>query len=141
MKKEQSLRADMFLPGWILGFGIVLEAAAIGCIVGALITHEFLLLIGTVLCALLGTAAIMCWNNQKINIIDDTTFEYTTFLGKKKTYFFTEIKSVRQNADSLTLFVGSDKVHIESCAILSERLADKFNSALGFVNDEEQNTD
>ncbi len=130
MKKDSSLRADMFLPVWVFGLGIFLFVAALAFVVGAFIVHEFLLLIGTLICALLGAAAVMCWKNQTINIIDDNTFEYTTFLGNKKTYYFSQVKDIRQNSDSLTLFVGSDKVHIESCAILSDPLVNKINEGL-----------
>ena len=35
---------------------------------------------------------------------------------------FSDITGLKRNADSMTLLVGTEKVHIESCAILSERL-------------------
>ena len=127
-KKE--LKADMFLPAWVLGLGIFLLAAAIGCVVGTFVMQNLWFMIGTLLCAVLGTAAVMCWKNQKIRIIDDNTFEYTTFFGNKKTYYFSQIRNIRVNSDSLTMFVGEDKVHIETCAILSESLAEKINRAL-----------
>ena len=40
---------------------------------------------------------------------------------------------MRRNSDSMTLFVGEGKVHIESCAILSDRLVDRINKQLESV--------
>ena len=81
-------------------------------------------------CILLGIGALMCWKNQTIRIIDEEKFEYTTFLGNKKVYAFSDIKGLIRNSDSLTLLVKDKKVHIESMAILSERLIEKINEAL-----------
>ena len=39
-------------------------------------------------------------------------------------------KVLIKNQDSLTLLVAGKKVHIESMAILSERLAERINKAL-----------
>lgn len=63
-------------------------------------------------------------------MISDEEFEYTTFLGKTHRYAFRDITALRKNQDSLTLFVGKNKVHIESMAVLSERLVDRINQAL-----------
>ena len=82
------------------------------------------------LCAVLAVAAVLCWRNQTIQILDEETFEYTTFLGNKKVYSFSEIRSVRKNSDSATLFVGDGKVHIEAMAIMSDRLTEKLDNAL-----------
>ena len=129
-EKKGEPRADMFLPRYILLFGAVLALGAVGC----LVAFAFLLHIGFIVaaaaCAILSVLAFMCWSNQKIIILDDDRFQYITFTGTKKTYRFSEIKSLRRNNDSLTLFVGNGKVHIESAAILSERLIKKINEAL-----------
>ena len=63
-------------------------------------------------------------------MLPNDSFEYTTFLGKKSVYRFTEIKGLRRNNDSMTLLVGEKKVHIESVAILSAALVDRINRAL-----------
>lgn len=123
-------RADMFLPNWLNAFGIFLDAVAIAFLVATFITQIWWLLIGFLISGGLGIAAHLCWKNQTIRIIDETKFEYTTFLGNKKRYYFSEIKQLAFNQDSLTLFVGGGKVHIESSAIISEDLFDMINAAL-----------
>ena len=123
-------RADMFLPGWVMGLGVVLYLAAIGFAILALATMMWYPLIGFALLAILGGAAHLCWKNQSVRILDESRFEYTTFLGKKTVYLFSEIKDLRQNSDSFTLFVGDGKVHIEFAAYVSQRLFDKIREAL-----------
>lgn len=123
-------RADMFLPDWLMEFGIFLDIAAAVCFVIAFVTQVWEFIIGFPILGVLGIAAWLCWKNQSIKIIDENRFEYTTFLGKKTIYYFTEIKQLRKNQDSLTLFVGNGKVHIESIANISQKLVDKIADAL-----------
>ena len=79
---------------------------------------------------LLGIVELMCWKNQSIRVVSDEEFEYTTFLGNTHRYAFRDITALRKNKDSLTLFVGKNKVHMESMAVISERLAKLINQAL-----------
>lgn len=123
-------RADMFLPGWLNGFGIFLDIVAVALLVAMFITQTWALAIGFVIAGLLGVAATLCWKNQTIRIIDEDTFEYSTFLGKKIRYRFSEIKELRVNQDSMTLFVGNGKVHIEAMVVISQELMDKIDTAL-----------
>ena len=123
-------RADMFLPGWLNGFGIFLDIVAVALLVAMFITQTWALAIGFVIAGLLGVAATLCWKNQTIRIIDEDTFEYSTFLGKKIRYRFSEIKKLRVNQDSMTLFVGNGKVHIEAMVVISQELMDKIDTAL-----------
>ena len=51
-------------------------------------------------------------------------------LGTVHVYNFSDITGLRRNNDSLTLFVGKKKVHLESMAIMSERLAKALSDAL-----------
>ena len=112
--------ADMHLPEWILGFGLVLiVGAAVIVILSAAALKA--LLIGVVM-LIGGVLAILCFRNQKIFITSEETFVYRTFLGNCRTYRFDEIEKLVQNRDSLTLFVRGEKVHIESSAVLRERL-------------------
>ena len=129
-EKKGEPRADMFLPRWILLFGIVLALGAVVCLVVFAFLLHWGLLVGMAACAILSGLAVMCWNNQKIIILDEERFQYVTFTGTKKNYRFSEIKGLRKNSDSMTLLVGKDKVHIESAAILSDRLIAKINEAL-----------
>ena len=94
-----------------------------------IVHHLVLLFLGVgILC--LGVLACLCWNNQKARVISDQEFEYTTFLGKTHRYYFRDITGLRKNSDSMTLYVDGNKVHIESCAILSERFITLINQAL-----------
>ena len=71
-------------------------------------------------------------------MFENDTFEYTTFLGNKKVYSFNEINGIRYNNDSMTLFIGDGKVHIESTAIITERLAERVNKQLEIIYGSEQ---
>lgn len=124
-------RADMYLPAWLFGFGLLLLAFG-GILLAVSVAVQlpaFLSALAAVL-ALLGVAAVMCWKNQTIRMLDDDCFEYSTFLGKKTVYRFSDIKELRKNTDSMTLFVADGKVHIESIAIVTDRLAERINREL-----------
>ena len=120
---------DMYLPAWVLGLGIMFFAAAIVCIVLAF-TDSVSLLIGAAVFAGVGVAAVLCWKNQWVKMEDDDSFIYSTMFGNKKRYYFYEIKDLKRNADSLSLICEDGKIHIESCAIMTERFVDAVNSAL-----------
>ena len=123
-------RADMFLPEKILIFGIILLGFAFYIVKELFINFSFIWILALTACIILSIAAFLCWKNQTIKIIDEERFEYKTFLGKKAVYLFKEIKELRKNPDSFTLFVADGKVHIESCAILTDRLVEKIDEAL-----------
>jgi len=124
-------RADMFLPNWLNGMGILSDGIAVAALVSALVTKQWWLFILFLLFGVIGIAAYLCWKNQTIRILDNDTFEYTTFLGKTFRYRFSEIRNLRVNTDSLTLFVADGKVHIESIVVISKELMDKIDAALG----------
>ncbi|MBR2888879.1 MAG: hypothetical protein IKC09_01225 [Oscillospiraceae bacterium] len=123
-------RADMYLPDRMLGMAIIFLLIGIGLAVAACFTLNPYMILGAVVMIPVGIAALLCWKNQKINMVTSGTFEYTTFLGNTKTYRFADITGLRRNQDSLTLFVGKEKIHIESMAVLSDRLIAAINNAL-----------
>ncbi len=127
---EDETRADMYLPERLLAMGLVF--LAIGIVLGGslLWTFDWAKAVLAVASAGAGIVALMCWRNQKIVVISSNQFEYTTMFGQTRTYYFSDITGLRQNKDSMTLFVGNEKVHIESMAVLSERLVDAINEAL-----------
>ena len=121
-------RADMYLPVFLLAFGLLLGLAALGCAIAFVVTFALPLIIIVAALALLSVAAVLCWKNQTIRIIDDERFEYTTFLGNKKVYEFRDIKAIRYNSDSTTIILDNGKVHIESMAVMSKQLTEKLNN-------------
>ena len=128
--RQTKARADMFLPNWLNGFGFFLDAIAVAFLIAAFVTQKWGLLVGFLIAGALGIAAFLCWKNQIINIIDENTFEYSTFLGKKTRYRFSDIRELKANSDSYTLFVGDGKVHIESIVMISGELMNKIEAAL-----------
>ena len=126
-------RADMFLPDRLLAMSIVFLAGGIVSIALAII-NSVTWVLGVIICFAFGIAALLCWKNQSIRIISDEQFTYTTMFGKTRTYSFSDIQGLRRNQDSLTLFVANEKVHIESMAILSERLVERIDNALEKVS-------
>ena len=123
-------RADLYLPDFLLAFGIVLMLFAVGlAVAGFIMLNIWLFVVGAV-ALVLGASAVLCWRNQTIRVLSDEQFEYITFLGTVHVYNFSDITGLRRNNDSLTLFVGKKKVHLESMAIMSERLAKALSDAL-----------
>lgn len=127
---DDAPRADMYLPIKILSLCPVLFIAGIVFAVMAVLKNTPVLAVLSPICIILAVAALLCWRNQKIEMLSDDEFEYSTFLGKKTIYRFDEIKSLRKNRDSMTLYVGYGKVHIESGAILTERLIERIDREL-----------
>ena len=126
-------RADMFLPDRLLAMSIVFLAGGIVSIALAII-NSVTWVLGVVICFAFGIAALLCWKNQSIHIISNEQFTYTTMFGKTRTYSFSDIQGLRRNQDSLTLFVANEKIHIESMAVLSERLVERIDNALEKIN-------
>lgn len=127
-------RADMFLPDKLLAMAIVFLAGGTACALFTIFTFAIWAIIFASLGIVLGIFALLCWKNQSIRIISDEQFTYTTMFGKTRTYSFSDIQGLRRNQDSLTLFVANEKVHIESMAILSERLVERIDNALEKVS-------
>ena len=131
-------RADMYLPVWLLAFAMLLLFGGVGIGICAIISLSGLAGVGAIACEGLGFLALLCWKNQAIRMLSDESFEYSTFLGNKTIYQFSDIKGLRENQDSMTLFVADGKVHIESCAIVTERLTKRINEQLEKIDGNEQ---
>lgn len=86
--------------------------------------------IAALVCFILAAAAMLCWKNQSARMLSDDEFEYKTFLGNTRRYSFSQITQLKQNPDSCTLFVGKEKIHIETCAILTDRFIERINRQL-----------
>lgn len=127
---DEEPRADMYLPIWLLAFALALLVGGVAIAVCAIVFLSVVAAIVALVCLILGISALLCWKNQTIRMLSDDSFEYTTFLGNKREYRFSEIVGLKTNNDSMTLSVGNEKVHIESCAILTERLVERINQEL-----------
>lgn len=130
VKLSDEPRADMYLPLWLFAMGLVLCIGALGVIVYSVITLKWLWCGLAALALGLGILAMVCWKNQTVTVISEEEFVYSTFLGNKKTYRFDQIKKLVKHNDSMTLYVGDGKVHIESSALITKRLSAKINEAL-----------
>lgn len=121
--KSAAHEKDVHLPGWVCGLGVLLFLIAGVCTLQAINNPDNWLphAIAGVMVLGLGVAAILCWKNQWIEVLDDETFLYSTMLGKKKSYRFADIQRLNKNNDSFTLIMKDGKVHIESCAVISSR--------------------
>ena len=136
---DGEMRADMFLPIKLLAFSVVLVMAGIAIGVYAFLNSSLGAAVGACIALALGVGALLCWKNQTITVLNDEEFEYCTFLGKKIVYRFSDIRLIRKNNDSMTMFVGNGKVHIESMAILSDRLIGLINKQLESLYGEKEN--
>ena len=123
-------RADMYLPDRLLAMAIVFLAGGIACAIFAVFHFAVWAVACAALGIVLGVFAVLCWKNQSIHIISNEQFTYTTMFGNTHTYSFSDIQGLRRNSDSMTLFVANKKVHIESMAIISDRLRDRIHKAL-----------
>lgn len=127
---EDAPRADMYLPERLLAMALVALVGGVGCGIYA----AFSLAVWAIACAplgiVMGVMALLCWKNQSIRVISDEQFTYTTMFGNTATYSFADIRGLRKNQDSMTLFVADKKVHIESMAVMSPRLINLINASL-----------
>ena len=135
---EQEPRGDMYLPVYLLSMSLVLVVCGIAAAVYALAKMSIVASVIALALLALGVAAFLCWKNQKILMLPNDTFEYTTFLGNKRIYRFEDIQGVQWHNDSSTLLVGEEKVHIEAMAVLSDRLIKRIDAKLQQLNQENQ---
>lgn len=128
VRPEDENPADMFLPEKLLSMALVfLAASVISAVTAVLKGHALGWYIGAGVLLTLCISAFLCWRNQKICMLSDEEFTYTTMLGKTTTYRFDEIVALKKNKDSFTLMMKNGKVHIESMAILSDRLVRRID--------------
>lgn len=125
---DNTPKADMFLSSRVLAISLVFATLGIGCGVGFVFTSHIGLVVACPLLLIFSLGAFLSWRNQRIYIIDEDTFVYSTFLGRKKVYHFSDITAIRRNGSSCTLFVGAGKVHIDSTVIMTNRLAAMINA-------------
>ncbi|MBR5287015.1 MAG: hypothetical protein IKU34_00295 [Clostridia bacterium] len=129
VRGEDENPADMFLPDRLLSMSVVfLSAAVVSVIIALLRSHAIGWYLAAAAALALGVSAFLCWRNQKICILSDEEFTCTTMFGKSRTYRFDEIVALRKNNDSFTLIMKDGKVHIESMAILSDRLIEQIDA-------------
>ena len=123
---EETRKADMHLPERMLGMALASLLAVFLLIGRYIFVKEIMYLILAAAFLFIFIGITLCYRNQRIYILSEEEFQYSTFLGNKRVYRFDQIKALRKNHDSLTLFVADGKVHIESSAVLSDRLKAKI---------------
>lgn len=123
-------QADMFLPDRLLSISLVFVVGGIICATIAILNFAIWAIVCAILGIVLGVFAFLCWKNQSIRMISNEQFTYITMFGTTHTYSFSDIQGLRKNQDSMTLFVANKKVHIESMAVISDRLIERINIAL-----------
>ena len=127
---EEQKKADMYLPVKLLAMCLVMTVLGLGLAVYAALNAHLWAGLGAIACIILGIGAFMCWKNQKIFMDGEETFRYRTFLGNEYEYRFSQIQRAVQNQDSITLILDTGKVHIESMAVLSDRLVERIDREL-----------
>lgn len=111
---------DMQLPFWVGVMGAILMVAGFGSIFAGFVTSPGWYAAALLLVPL-GFGAILCWQNQWVELGENGEMTYSTFLGRQKHYHVNQIRGIRVNPDSMTLLLEDGKIHIESVAILSDR--------------------
>ena len=127
---EEAVKADMHLPEKLVAFGIALIILGFILLSAFIITRILPLLLFSVLVFIISPFTFLCYKNQRIYILSDEEFEYSTFMGRKTIYKFSDILALKINSDSQTLILKNGKVHIESMAVISDRLAELINKEL-----------
>lgn len=131
---KKGREADMYLPGRLVAMGAALLAGGVGMAVaaGARAADKYtvLLYVGGAALVLFGIVALLCWKNQRVHVISDESFTYTTFLGRTEIYRFDEIVGIKRNRDSVTLLLKYGKVHMESMAVISDRFRELLIQSL-----------
>lgn len=123
-------RADMVLPLWVLAFGLFSLVCGIASAVYAAATAETAMAVFALIFFIAAVLLTLAWRNQTARMLSDDEFEYKTFLGNTRRYSFSQITQLKQNPDSCTLFAGKEKIHIETCAILTDRFIERINRQL-----------
>ena len=136
---EEADRADMHLPVKLPAFGLALILAGLVLLVLFIVSGALPILIFAIIAVLIAPFTFLCYKFQRIYIISDDEFEYTTFWGKKTVYRFSDIYAIKLGSDSQTLLLRNGKVHIESMAIISDELKEKFNTELDRIYKKQDN--
>lgn len=134
---EEANKSDMYLPTRIAGSGLAMILGGFILVAAYFISKHPVSLFIAAFCFAIAVFALLCYKNQRVRVLSDEEFEYSTMFGNKYIYRFEDIKRLRLNKDSMTLFVANGKVHIESCAILSERFMNLVNKKLEEIQETE----
>ncbi len=114
---------DMHLPARQLGLGIGAIGGGIALIGYGVIRQDHVLpmLFGAAL-LIFGVAAVLCWKNQTITMLDEERFVYRTMFGNEREYRFDDIADMTGNRDRTLVMQDGGKVFLESSAEMSEAL-------------------
>ncbi len=124
-------KEDMHLPARQLGQGIGATGGGIALAVYGVVTQDFVLpmIFGAVL-LVFGIAAVLCWKNQTITMLDDERFVYRTMFGNEHEHRFSDIVNITRRKNDRTLIMrDGSKVFLESSAEMSDRLRNAIAGA------------
>lgn len=124
------VRGDMYQPSSLLTLSILCILIGTGCVFGSVINVTAYNIIIAVLFLVLGIFLFLLWKNQKINILNETQFEYSCPFGKKSVYNFKDIKGLKKGKLSSKLIIGNDRLPIYSTSIMSKELITLIDNAL-----------
>ena len=130
---EEDKNADMQHPGRVAVFGVAMTFCGLFLAIIALASGALSMLFFAIFSFLVATLAFLCYKFQRIFVLSDTEFQYTTFYGKRKIYKFEHIRAIRSNSDSHVLILVDGRINIEPNTVMSERLRELFNNELARV--------
>lgn len=141
---EKARSADMHLPERMLGLSLSSLLAVFLLVARYIYVEEIVYLILAAVFLFIFVGILLCYRNQRIYVLSDEEFLYSTFLGNKHTYKFSDIEMIKGHKDSMTMYVHKGeklcKVHIEASAVLSKRLADLINKSLAEATSRKEKT-
>ncbi|MDO4648157.1 MAG: hypothetical protein Q4B26_05855 [Eubacteriales bacterium] len=121
---------DMYQTMKVLSLGLILTLGGAGFTIYGVLGQKVKMVVIAIVCLFLGIWAIVSWKNETIKILSEETFEYTNLFGKTKMYRFADITGLKEHRDSVDVMLGQEKVHIDSNAVMSEKLIQKLRIAL-----------
>lgn len=75
-----------------------------------------------------GIPVLLAWKNRVIRMLPEDRFEYTTAIGRKQVYSFSEISELRKGFCCWKLILGDRTIEIGSDAVVSEKLRSRLKS-------------
>ena len=127
---EKDKKADMQLPVRVAFFGVAMAFCGLFLTIIALFSATWSMLLFAFFALAVSAYSFLSYKFQRIHVLSDTEFEYTTFLGKRKIYRFEHIRAIKSNSESHILILVDGRINVEPNTVMSERLKQLFNKEL-----------